>query len=344
MRANNTDRIGVHAVGYLISKQLNWIFREQPIVDVGIDALIEEAVEGNPTGKFLAAQIKSGTGNFHGSERYYTLYVSKVHYNYWLNLDLPIILIAYIPETDDILWELINEQNLLPTEKRWKIDIPKNKPLNKESHTELARIINSDFQENFMKDFYDGEISDQEIEKILESVGSISKSEACTLKMTDIVNGLGEETRKITAKIHEYVDLGYHDSDPRVKKVIKRFSAILVDVARKLDHEIDQFADYFSEGIRACEKLVMIYFELTQDYKAIQELNNSTLGLVPAMDEAIDGIKFMRNEISSLPSKFANLKKAKQRSIVTLNSILAEHKAAKMMVEDFNYQLKKILD
>tara|TARA_R110002049_G_scaffold175107_1_gene342405 strand:- start:911 stop:1132 length:222 start_codon:yes stop_codon:yes gene_type:complete len=64
MRYNSTERIGVNATESIFIREFDWIFREQPIVDVGIDALIEQSENGNPTGKFIALQIKSGKGNF----------------------------------------------------------------------------------------------------------------------------------------------------------------------------------------------------------------------------------------------------------------------------------------
>ncbi|MEP2026863.1 MAG: DUF4365 domain-containing protein [Reichenbachiella sp.] len=344
MRVNNTDRIGVYAVGHLVSKELDWIFREQPLVDVGIDALLEEAIEGNPTGKFLAAQIKTGLGNFNVSEKHLTLYVSKVHYHYWLNLDLPIILVAHIPDSNETLWELINEQNLKPTDKKWKINIPKNKLLQQESLPELASIVNSDNQDVFTQEFIDGEVSDEEMDFILSSANSIGESESSTWRMNEIVENLGAETSKMTTKINGYVELGYLDNDSRVKKATKNYAELLTSIARKLDEEIDVFADYFSEGIRAYEKLAMIYFDISQDYKAIQESHDTMIGLPDAMNEAIEGMKFMRNEVSGLPSKYSHLKKAKIKFTSTINEILNEFKVAKKMSEDFTDQLSKILD
>ena len=334
----------MHAVGYLISKELDWIFREQPIVDVGIDALLEESVDGNPTGKFLTAQIKTGLGNFHVSEKHLTLYVTKVHYHYWLNLDLPIILIAHLPDSHETLWELINEHNLLVTDKKWKINIPKNKLLQQNSLSELATIVNSEHQDSFTREFIEGEISENELDFILNSANSIDESESSLLRMTDVVNNLGEETTKMTARINRYVELGYLDNDSRVKKAIKQYSEFLNSVAKKLDSEIDVFADYFSEGIRAYEKLAMVYFEISKDYKAIQESYDTMVVLPDAMDVAIDGMKFMRNEVSGLPSKYSHLKKAKTKFTSSINEILSEFKVAKKMSEDFTNQLTKILE
>jgi len=52
-RFTKTERIGVNAVERIVLDDLGWIFREQLIVDLGIDAHIE-LVEHEPTGKLVA--------------------------------------------------------------------------------------------------------------------------------------------------------------------------------------------------------------------------------------------------------------------------------------------------
>lgn len=344
MRASNTERIGVYVSGLIFSKELNWIFREQPIVDVGIDALIEEAIEGNPTGKFLAAQIKTGLGNFNQSKNHPTLYVTKIHYHYWLNLDLPIILIAHLPDSDETFWELIKEKNLFPTNKQWKIKISKSKKLDKNSISELSLIIKSEHQDNFIKEFISGEITNEQLSKILNCAESINESESSINRMTDIINELAAGTRKVANKINYYVGNGFSDTSPQVKSTIKKYSMLLNLVTKKLDNEIDVFADYFSEGFRAYEKLSMIYFELTQDYKSLQEAYNTMVTLPPAIDEAMDGLKLMRNEASGLPTKYPHLKKARLKFINSVNEILNEFKLAKKMSQDFAKNLDEKLN
>src|SRR5690242_6276571 len=63
-RYSPTERIGVGEVGQIVQRDLGWIFREQPVADVGIDAHIEQ-VDGSgfPTGKLVGAQIKSGASH-----------------------------------------------------------------------------------------------------------------------------------------------------------------------------------------------------------------------------------------------------------------------------------------
>lgn len=101
-RYSATEQIGVHAVGLVVTSDLGWIFREQPIADMGIDAHIE-LVDGEPTGKLIGVQIKTGKGNFKESKDAYTYYGNDVHLDYWSNHSLPVILVAHIPETKETL-------------------------------------------------------------------------------------------------------------------------------------------------------------------------------------------------------------------------------------------------
>ena len=87
---DQTDRSGVHAVGLIFSKELNWIFREQTVSDYGIDAHAEiKDDEGNPTGKLIALQIKSGKSYFIKKGDGY-VYRGKIrHLKYWESHCLP---------------------------------------------------------------------------------------------------------------------------------------------------------------------------------------------------------------------------------------------------------------
>lgn len=61
--ANLTERIGVHYCGIITAKN-NWMFREQPFIDIGIDAHMELIESSGKTKQLLALQIKSGASWF----------------------------------------------------------------------------------------------------------------------------------------------------------------------------------------------------------------------------------------------------------------------------------------
>lgn len=61
--ANNIERLGVSFCEYVANKN-DWIFREQPIGDIGIDAHMEFNDTDGETQRLLAIQIKSGESFF----------------------------------------------------------------------------------------------------------------------------------------------------------------------------------------------------------------------------------------------------------------------------------------
>jgi hypothetical protein len=64
-RYDNTEQLGIIEAYKIFVGDFKWIFREQPIVDMGINAHIEIVDDGNPSGKLIALQIKTGESYFY---------------------------------------------------------------------------------------------------------------------------------------------------------------------------------------------------------------------------------------------------------------------------------------
>ncbi|MCD8433654.1 MULTISPECIES: DUF4365 domain-containing protein [Tenacibaculum] len=343
MRDINTERIGVYAIALLFTKEIDWIFREQPLVDVGIDALIEQKNNGEPTGKFISAQIKTGQGNFHDSKDSLTLYVTKIHYNYWLNSNLPVIIIAHLPETEKTTWEIANEETFKKTPTQWKIKIPKSKDLNKESVNELNKIISGTKQTDFELQVQNGEISQSEIDQITENAGLLGNSVKSLKIISDLITKLGSETSDQRIKIDKYANQGLTEFDKRVTRTVKVFSESMNSITYKLNKEIEEFAFCFAKSFSAQEKISILVYHVEQDYITLQELLDSLIQLKPNMQESIESIKFLRNSVSGLPTKYAHLKKARLKFLETSNQIIKEFKLADKMNDSFIEALKEKL-
>jgi len=139
-RYSTTEHIGVNTVEKIIL-ELGWIFREQPIVDMGIDAHIECVNDGEPTGKLIALQIKTGESHFRETRNSFIFYGSLHHLDYWTGHSLPVILVAHLPKSDQTLWVLVNEASVQRTGKRWKIAIPKINIFGQETRDSLEAIF-----------------------------------------------------------------------------------------------------------------------------------------------------------------------------------------------------------
>lgn len=141
-RYSPTERIGINAVECVVVRDLEWIFRDQPICDQGIDAHIEIVDSGKPTGKLIGVQVKSGNSHFRETESGYVYYGTLIHLEYWLSYSLPVILVGYLPEQDKVIWISITKDNVEYTPKKWKVTIPKENTLTKLSEKYLQQLVN----------------------------------------------------------------------------------------------------------------------------------------------------------------------------------------------------------
>jgi hypothetical protein len=141
-RYTPTERIGINKVEEIVLEQFGWIFREQAVADNGIDAHIEIVSEGQPTGKLIAAQIRTGKSHFYENVNTYTFYIDNTHLNYWLNHSLPVILVGVISEHNTVIWQSINKKKIQATKKGYKTVIPKKNIFNNNRATkyELEKI------------------------------------------------------------------------------------------------------------------------------------------------------------------------------------------------------------
>jgi hypothetical protein len=135
------DRVGVLAVGQIVQRELDWIFREQVTDDYGIDAQIEVVDGTTVTGKLVAAQIKSGPSYFRPTSGGWWFYLDPDDLEYWLDHSLPVIVVCYEPTTDRAYWESVDPAKLIDTRKGGKkLFIPETKELGAASETDLAAM------------------------------------------------------------------------------------------------------------------------------------------------------------------------------------------------------------
>jgi len=122
-RYTPTERKGVNTIEEMVL-DFKWIFREQPIVDMGVDAHIEVCEDSNPTGRLIALQIKTGKSWLKKSSNGYVYRGKLTHLNYWKSHSLPVIVVICDNEQRKAWWSLISDDQIVFTPKAWKITIP----------------------------------------------------------------------------------------------------------------------------------------------------------------------------------------------------------------------------
>ena len=129
---------GVSTIGRIFNKELKWIFREQQKADMGIDAHVEVCDNGQPSGRLIALQIKSGKSWFKEKiDEGIVFRGSLEHLKYWSAHSLPVIIILYNPLSEEVFWQAVLQKNITETPKAWKIVVPHSKRLDKQAEFEL---------------------------------------------------------------------------------------------------------------------------------------------------------------------------------------------------------------
>jgi hypothetical protein len=186
--ANSTERIGVCHCGE-IAERNNWMFREQPVNDIGIDAHMEYVESsGNPK-QLLALQIKTGESWFKEEKEGYIVFrdINERQYNYWTTNSLPCIVVLYSPNNDVCIWQKLTTETIEKTKggegKGFFVKVPLSQVfLNDLSNEQLLsftnlpeHIINYNFllsQKEFMQIIQDGgEVKLHSIEWINKTSG-----------------------------------------------------------------------------------------------------------------------------------------------------------------------------
>ena len=170
--ANFTEREGIHYCG-IIAERNKWMFREQPIDDVGIDAHMEFVEPSGRSKQLLALQIKSGVSWFKEKRDDYIIFrdINDRQDNYWTMNPLPCIVVLYNPDDNMCIWQKLTgdtiERTCGGTGKGYFVKIPINKFfLDDASNKELLsfsklpeHITNYNFllsQKKFMQIIHDG--------------------------------------------------------------------------------------------------------------------------------------------------------------------------------------------
>ena len=170
--ANSTERIGMYHCAQ-IAECNKWMFREQPINDVGIDAHMEFTDSSGKSKQLLGLQIKSGTSWFKEKKDNCIVFrdINERQYNYWTMNPLPCIVVLYNPDDGMCIWQKLTTETIERTSggagKGFFVKIPLSQIFLNESSNDILlsytnlpeHIVNYNFllsQKEFMQIIKDG--------------------------------------------------------------------------------------------------------------------------------------------------------------------------------------------
>jgi len=135
---------GITIIRQIIEKELNWIFRpNHKEHDFGIDAYLDIITElGYVTGKTIAAQVKTGPSYFKETNNFGWVYRGEMsHLNYYLNHDIPVVIIIVNEEVGKAFWCLCDPSKTEKAGENWKIIVPFYQELASNSKNDLLKYI-----------------------------------------------------------------------------------------------------------------------------------------------------------------------------------------------------------
>ncbi|MBF6546965.1 DUF4365 domain-containing protein [Nocardia brasiliensis] len=108
-----TGNMGVNLAERAVIDKLDWLFREQPKDDYGIDAHIEVVDDDSVTGLLLALQIKAGDQFDEKASDGWWFRPKAAHVDYWLNHSLPVVVVlADTDGTGRCYWQVVSRKTV----------------------------------------------------------------------------------------------------------------------------------------------------------------------------------------------------------------------------------------
>ena len=192
------DRTAVSRVDSFFIEKFHWIVREQSISDYGIDMQLEIIDNGNVTGVLIALQIKGGSSHCRKDKANNFIYRGELkHLEYWRYHSLPVMLIWYNPDDENLYWQRISikSSNINILKKGWTLKIPR------------TNILSADIKDKIINECFD--LNHYEI--IQEEDVSISQAQRYTLKVV-----IDEEKKFIIKKIIKNLHNSYINSHKKI--------------------------------------------------------------------------------------------------------------------------------
>ncbi len=218
--SQKTGRLGEAFFEYFTSSVLGWIYR--PVhqeSDFGIDGYIDIFNDsGTATGKSIAVQIKCGDSYLSKKSQGGIKYKgNKKHLNYYLNLQIPIVMVAISSDCSQGFWVEFDIEKTTESSSGWWIEIPKKNRLDITAKNFFADLAGegNDFSEEIQKLWA--------IDKVLSHTSllgiAISKSEVRAESLSTLSSIIKKMTKNkkmmLSRRASAEIFFPEYDSDPR---------------------------------------------------------------------------------------------------------------------------------
>jgi len=140
-QSTGPERAAVVHVDRIVTNELGWFFREQPVLDYGIDAQAEVVDDDDDliTSRLLGLQIKGGDSQFaEPTAGGWKFRSDSAHLAYWLGSTLPVIII--IVSGSSAYWQVVNPKTVRENGNRFWLLVPRNQPFDAQARGQLRLL------------------------------------------------------------------------------------------------------------------------------------------------------------------------------------------------------------
>lgn len=220
-RSNNSKigKSGLTILTSIVENKLGWLLRPtHQEEDFGIDAYIEIVTKkGQVTGKSIAVQVKSGQSYFKDKNKFGWIYYGEMrHLNYYLNNEIPVIIVLVNIEKKKAFWALCDPAQTEKHGSKWSITIPFNQPLDAKSKNILLKYVGSAIDYVSQLEQYWGKVKLLKSAQLMFVVG---KNEILNQDYSPLIDAFKKlaHNKELLFTQKESVDIWIHgyDNDPR---------------------------------------------------------------------------------------------------------------------------------
>lgn len=220
---NKKGRSGLNILTKIVENELGWIVRpNHQEDDFGIDGFLDVVIDGFVTGKSIAIQIKSGNSYLNGLNDYCWNFTGETrHLNYYLNHDIPVLIILVDLESEIAYWEVCKFEYVNLNEKSWNIPIPKNQQICSSQKSELLTHVPKtiDYVSQFQEYLKGNELlSKNDLLCIL-----VGKEDVLNMNYQPLIDLLTRicSNKHHLLKFRENIEIGIHGYDDNLKELFQ---------------------------------------------------------------------------------------------------------------------------
>jgi hypothetical protein len=219
LNSNKTGRIGLSILTKIVEKELGWVVRvNHQEDDFGVDAFLDIIIDGYITGKSIAVQVKSGASYLvELNSEHWKFRGEKKHLNYYLNHDVPVLIILVDIENEIAYWELCKVEYVELNEKSWTMPIPKDQKVSLLQREKLLKFVPKtvDYVSQ-LEDFWLGNKLLSNSNRLLIYLGRDDIEDLNYRPLVDLIGRICSNKHHLS-KFRENIEIGIHgfDADSR---------------------------------------------------------------------------------------------------------------------------------